>query len=66
MECHRNISEFAKIFKTYTVDGKLLSVKEWPAFKALKGETGLNKEFLIERTDFGENLVCKYEFCSTP
>jgi len=61
-ECRRSVSEFAKIIKAYTLDGKLLPVEEWPAIRGLKGEKGLNKEFLIERTDLGETWIASSNF----
>src|SRR4030042_4536747 len=61
-ECRRSVSEFAKIIKAYTLDGKLLPVEKWPAARGLKGEIGVNKEFLIERTDLGKTWVASTNF----
>jgi len=61
-ECRRSITEFAKIIKSYTLDGKPQPVEEWPASRALKGEIGFNQEFLIERTDLGETWITSTSF----
>ncbi len=61
-ECLNNINEFANIIKVYTLDGKLLTVEEWPAARGLRGETGFNKEFLIERTDLGISWISSSSF----
>ena len=53
-ETLRSIDSFATIIKAYYLDGTPLPVEEWATVKALKGESGTNFEYLIERTDINE------------
>jgi PAS domain S-box-containing protein len=53
----RSISSFATLIKAYQLDGKPLPEEDWPAVKALQGQSGTNQEFLIERTDTGQRWI---------
>ena len=56
-ETLRSINSLGTLFKAYRLDGSYVSFEEWPATKALQGESGNSQEYIVERTDLGVHWI---------
>ncbi len=56
-ETLKSINSFASIINAYQLDSSPLPMQDWHAVKALQGKSGINQEFIIERTDTGERWI---------
>jgi PAS domain S-box-containing protein len=56
-ETLKSRDSFTKIIKASKLDGSPLPLEDWPAVKALQGQSGTNQEFMIERTDTGDRWI---------
>jgi len=52
-----SIDSLGTVFKAYRLDGSYVPVEEWPATKALQGQSGTDEEFIVERTDLGVRWI---------
>jgi PAS domain S-box-containing protein len=53
----RSINSLGTVFKAYRLDGSYVPVEEWPATKALQGESNTDQEYIVERTDLGVHWI---------
>jgi PAS domain S-box-containing protein len=49
-------------FELLTLDGQVLATDEWPVSRALRGEVGIDEQFIVRRNDTGENWFASYNF----
>ncbi len=59
----KSIASLGTIFRAYHLDGSFVPVEEWPATKALRGESGTDETYLIERTDLGVRWITSNSYC---
>lgn len=50
-EVYEYYSSYPKMFQLYSIEGDLLEVSEWPMSRALRGETFVAQEFIVEKLD---------------
>ena len=43
----RSINSLGTVFKAYRLDGSYVPVEEWPATKALQGESNTDQEYIV-------------------
>jgi PAS domain S-box-containing protein len=56
-ETLKSIDSLGAVFKAYRLNGSYVPVEEWPATKALQGESGTDQEYIVERTDLGVRWI---------
>ncbi len=61
-ECYRSLSEFQNILSVYLPDGSLLPLDLWVVSRTLRGETGINEEYVLQRNDTGEKWNGSYSY----
>ncbi|HEY3625744.1 MAG TPA: histidine kinase [Terracidiphilus sp.] len=61
-ECVRSFSEFSHLFEVFTIDGEPLPNEMFPTWRALRGETETNVEYLYRRKDTGESWIGSLSF----
>jgi PAS domain S-box-containing protein len=61
-ECALALAEYPPTFKAYSKDGSLVPPDQWPIPRALRGESGVNVELNVTRTDIGEHWVALYNY----
>lgn len=49
----KSINSLGTIFRAYHLDGSFIPVEEWPATKALQGQSGTDEIYIVERADLG-------------
>ena len=54
------LSQFAQVFELRDSEGRVLSLSEWPASRALRGESVVDWELRTRRRDTGDEWVCAY------
>jgi PAS domain S-box-containing protein len=59
-EAQRHLKEFPDTFELRYLDGRLMSVKEWPAARVLQGETFSGYEAQVRRLDTGDVWIGSY------
>ena len=59
-EMKRSIGEIFTLFETRTPDGQRVSLEEWSLSRALKGETVINFEAEVLRSDTGRSWIGLY------
>lgn len=60
--CVRTLAEHARLLQVRTLDGVPVPVEDWAVPRALRGETGANVEFILQRTDTGESWIGSYSY----
>lgn len=61
-ECKTKLSDFPVFLDVFDLDGELLPLDMWVVQKALRGETGSNKEYFLKRKDTDETWVGSYNY----
>ncbi len=61
-ECKKTLKEFPVLLDVFTLDGELVPLEMWVVSRALRGEIGLNKEYVLKRKDTGETWVGTYNY----
>ena len=59
-EMFRRIADFGELFETTARDGTVIPVEDWPASRAVRGETVTNFEMHVRRRDTGAFFVGLY------
>jgi hypothetical protein len=59
-EYFRELPDYYDIFELSSLNGNILPVEEWPARKALRGETVRNFEVNIKRKDTNNSWIGSY------
>jgi PAS domain S-box-containing protein len=59
-ECRRRLPEFAATFRMSTLDGRVLSVEEWPISRILAGETLRELDLRLERLQGDWRRIYRY------
>lgn len=61
-ECLRTFASFSDILDVSYPDGSVVPTEMWSTIRALRGETGTNRELHIRRKDTGEIWVGSFNF----
>jgi signal transduction histidine kinase len=61
-DCPKSIKEMNQYLEKYRIDGTLLSLDQWCLSKALRGEVGINREFILKRKDLDIRWYGSYSF----
>lgn len=61
-ECSSKLAEYPDIIDVFTTDMKITPLENWAVPRALKGETGVNVEYILRRKDTGETWFGSYCF----
>lgn len=61
-ECCQTLAEYAQVLEVLMPDGAPALLSQWPALRALNGETASNVEHVLRRKDTGETWVGSYSF----
>ncbi|NTU91732.1 MAG: PAS domain S-box protein [Chlorobiaceae bacterium] len=61
-ECSKSLSSYTDLFDVFTPDGELVPPDNWVVFRALRGETNTNAEFILHRKDTDETWFGNYSF----
>jgi PAS domain S-box-containing protein len=61
-ECLQTFDEYPDILDVYLPDGTLAPIEMWAVPRALRGETGINSEYTIQRKDTEETWIGSYNF----
>lgn len=61
-ECARTVAEYRDLLDVCFTSGEPAPVEQWAVPRALRGETGSNVEFFLQRKDTGERWVGSYSF----
>jgi PAS domain S-box-containing protein len=61
-ECVRTFSDCCGILDVFTVNGALVPLDMWPVPRALRGETGTNIEYSLQRKDTFERWFASFSF----
>ena len=61
-ECKKVLAEFPSILEVHMADGTPAPLEQWAASRALRGETGINVEYVLRRLDTGERWLGSYNF----
>ncbi len=59
-EFQRPLTAFTDTFELHYIDGRLMSLEEWPLARVLQGETFTNFEVHVKRLDSGKELIVSY------
>ncbi len=59
-EFMNKISDYYDLFELYSIEGKPLSTDDWPAIRAMRGETIHESEYILRRTDTDESWFGSY------
>ena len=59
-ECARSLDEYPKFLEVYEVNGELTPFERWAVPRALRGETAINVEHILKRTDTNETWIGSY------
>jgi two-component system, sensor histidine kinase and response regulator len=62
LECARSLAELTEKITRRTSDGALVPIEDWPIARALRGETAVAVEYLLERNATGERWVGSSNF----
>ncbi|MDM0110805.1 PAS domain S-box protein [Variovorax sp. J22R133] len=60
--CKTTLSEYAATLDGFTPDGHPLPQEQWPAARALRGETATGVEYRLRRKDSGETWIGSFSF----
>jgi PAS domain S-box-containing protein len=55
-----NLPAYFELFTLKKLDGEKLSIDDWPAKRAMRGETLVNYEVILKRQDTGESWIASY------
>ena len=61
-QCAETLAEYPALIDVFMADGSLAPVEQWVVSRALRGESGVNVEYLLRRKDTGETWVGNYNF----
>jgi two-component system sensor histidine kinase/response regulator len=61
-DCAQTLAEYPLILDLYQGDSQALPLDQWVVPRALRGESGVGKEFTVRRRDTGESWVGSYNF----
>ena len=61
-ECAKTLAEFDAVVEVRSPTGQLVPVSEWPVPRALRGETGTQAQYDLQRRDTGERWSGSYNF----
>ncbi|WP_164913679.1 PAS domain S-box protein [Methanoculleus taiwanensis] len=61
-ECYRTLAEYPDYIDVYFADGTPTPLDMWAVPRALRGETGTNEVYILQRKDTGETWVGSYSF----
>lgn len=61
-ECARTLSAYPELLDVRTLDGQPLPPEQWPAARALRGETGQSVDLLVRRRADGERWFASVSF----
>ena len=58
--CARSLQEYASLFDVYLPSGAPATFEQWAISRALRGETAVDQEYQLRRTDTGERWIGSY------
>jgi PAS domain S-box-containing protein len=61
-QCLKSLEEYAAVIDVFTADGKPAPFEQWVVPRALRGETGMNVQYGLQRKDTGERWFGSYSF----
>ncbi len=61
-ECTKTLADYPAFIEVSFPDGTLAPLDQWAVPRALRGETVVNTEYLIHRTDTGASWIGSYSF----
>ncbi len=61
-ECAKTLTDYPVFLDVFSLDGEFVPLEMWVVPKALRGETGLNEEYVLKRKDTGESWVGSYNY----
>ena len=61
-ECTRTLSAYPELLDVRTLDGQPVPPEQWPAARALRGETGQSVDLLVRRRTGGERWFASVSF----
>ncbi len=61
-ECAKTLAEYLTFLDVFLPSGELARLDQWAVPRALRGETAVNQEYTLRRTDTGEAWVGSYNF----
>lgn len=61
-ECATTLQEYHDFLDVYFTDGNLAPHDQWAVPRALRGESAVNEEYILQRKDTGETWVGSYSF----
>ncbi|MBI9103116.1 MAG: PAS domain S-box protein [Spirochaetales bacterium] len=61
-ECSKTLKEYPVFLDVFDSDGEFVPLEMWVVPRALGGETGLNKEYILKRKDTGETWIGSYNY----
>jgi PAS domain S-box-containing protein len=61
-ECSRSLAEYPAFLDVLTASGEIAPLKQWAVFRALRGETVKNAEYILRRKDTGEMWMASFSF----
>lgn len=61
-ESIKNLSEYPLIIDISRLNGERVPLENWPASKGLRGESGTNEEYRVQRRDTGESWIASYNY----
>jgi PAS domain S-box-containing protein len=59
-EFMNKVSDYYDLFELYSIEGKPIPNDNWPANRAMRGETIHESEYILRRTDTGESWFGSY------
>ncbi|PLX11966.1 MAG: hypothetical protein C0598_06985 [Marinilabiliales bacterium] len=61
-ECVKTLKEYPLFLDVYHTNEEFVPIEMWVVSKALRGESGSNKEYILKRKDTGERWFGSYNF----
>ncbi len=61
-ECYSSLPEWHTLLDVYRPNGQLVPLEMWAIPRALRGETGINEEYILYRKDTGVKWFGSYNF----
>lgn len=60
--CLRRLADYPALFEVFSADGSVAPAHDRPLTRALRGESGSNVEYALQRRDTGERWTGSYSF----
>jgi PAS domain S-box-containing protein len=61
-ECANTLKEYPEFLDVFYLNGEFVPLEMWVVSKALRGETGINKEYILKRKDIAESWIGSYNY----